>query len=185
MKRTKSLIASILGTVVTGVQVIVSLYMIFACIVLLGQITVDVDAEAHAILVMTMLLVVLLLLFLITTLILTCLTFKPISGSPEKYAEGKGVTIATIVFNFLLAILLFVIYLDSGVGMAVFAVICALTLIASNVLYIIDLAQEKERVEKFNKEQENVVAEPVKEESVKTEETKTVAEETVETKEEK
>lgn len=185
MKRTKSLIASILGTVVTSVQVFVTLYLIFAYIVILGQAGSEIDMEVRTLITMMIVLMASLELFLITTLVLTCLTYKPISGSPEKYAEGKGVTIATIVFNFLLAIMFLVGCADSNVGSIVFSIICALILIASNILYIIDLAQEKERVEKFNKEQENVVAESVKEESVKTEETKTVAEETVETKEEK
>ena len=124
-------------------------------------------------------------LFLITSLVLSCVTFGHVNGSPEKYEKRKGVTIATIVFNFLVVIMFIASCFESDAGTIVFALICAAALVAANVLYIMDLTQEKARVEKFNKEQENPITEPVKVEAVKTEEVKVVAETTPETKEEK
>lgn len=182
MKRTKSLVASILGTTVTGIQVIATFYVIFLYMSLISQVT---DPEAKSLVVMMIGIAVVLELFLITSLVLSCVTFGHVNGSPEKYEKRRGVTIATIVFNFLVVIMFIASCFESDAGTIVFALICAAALVAANVLYIMDLTQEKARVEKFNKEQENPITEPVKVEAVKTEEVKVVTETTPETKEEK
>lgn len=49
MKRTKSLVASILGTTVTGIQVIATFYVIFLYMSLISQVT---DPEAKSLVVM-------------------------------------------------------------------------------------------------------------------------------------
>lgn len=183
MKRTKSLVASILGTVVTSILVLLFFFSIITAIGLLPSNATN-ETE-YAIWIMVIAFLVVIELFLIVALVLNSVTFGHINGSPEKYAKRKGVTITTIVFNFLVMLIL-VAYCFYAKGFLIAVLlISAATLIAANVLYIIDLTQEKERVEQFNKQQENPITEPVKVEAVKTEEVKVVAETTPETKEEK
>lgn len=60
MKRTKSLVASILGTTVTGIQVIATFYVIFLYMSLISQVT---DPEAKSLVVMMIGIAVVLELF--------------------------------------------------------------------------------------------------------------------------
>lgn len=72
-------------------------------------------------------------------------------------------TIATIVFDLLVVILLLAFGISSSIPSTVINVLSALIILASAVLYIVDLCLEKKRVEKVNKD---AIAEPteVKEE---------------------
>lgn len=87
MKRTKSLVASILGTTVTGIQVIATFYVIFLYMSLISQVT---DPEAKSLVVMMIGIAVVLELFLITSLVLSCVTFGHVNGSPRKVWKEKG-----------------------------------------------------------------------------------------------
>lgn len=174
MKRTKSLVASILGTVANAIQAAWNVYGAMAMIIILSAIT---DPEAQGLIVVMCLIMVLLVLVLITALVLSCVTFKYINGSHELWTKRKGVTITTIVFNFLVVgLLLLSLFLSATEVSAlsiVFNVITMAMLIAANVLYIIDLATEEGKVKKLNEQKAEVST------------TETTQENVVENKEEK
>lgn len=159
MKRVNSLVATIMGTVVHSVQVLINLYsliLVFSLIPSAG----DSSAGVVAYVVLTTLL---LMAIFIVALALTLATFKYVNGSPELYAKKRATTIATIVFDLLVVILLLAFGISSSIPSTVINVLSALIILASAVLYIVDLCLEKKRVEKVNKD---AVAEPteVKEE---------------------
>ena len=76
--------------------------------------------------------------------------FKYVNASPEEYAKKKGTTIAAIVFNFLVMILLVISFVGaSNVGTLIFSIICFIALVVATVMIIVDLATEKKKVEKL------------------------------------
>lgn len=173
MKRTKSLVGSILGTVANAIQTAWNVYGVMAMIIILSAVT---EPEAQGLIVVMCLFMVLIVLVLITALVLSCVTFKYINGSHELWTKRKGVTITTIVFNFLvIGLLLVSLFLSTEVSALsiVFNVITMAMLIAANVLYIIDLATEERKVKKLNEQKTEVST------------TETTQENVVENKEEK
>lgn len=167
------MVGSILGTVANAIQAAWNAYGVMAMIVLLSAIT---EPEAQGLIVVMCLIMVLLVLVLITALVLSCVTFKYINGSHELWTKRKGVTITTIVFNFLVVgLLLLSLFLSTEVSALsiVFNVITMAMLIAANVLYIIDLATEEGKVKKLNEQKTEVST------------TETTQENVVENKEEK
>ena len=151
MKRTKSLVASILGTVIYAVQLISSLVAIMPIISLLSSLETGTEVDSMAMLIGIGSIVLTLLLILIA-LILTCCTYKYINAEPEKYAKGKGVIIATIVFNFLIALFTLIGLFGAEMLTIIVGIITISILIVANVLYIIDLAQEKKKVQQLQAE---------------------------------
>lgn len=137
-----------MGAVVHGIQVIVNLITLFALFASLSAASGAIDPASRALVIFILAVYVILELFLIAAFVLTCMTFGYIGADHEKYNQKKGVTIATIVFNFIVAILFFVACAGTAnAGSIVFFIICALVLIAANVLYILDLSSEKKRAE--------------------------------------
>lgn len=176
MKRTKSLVASILGTIANAVQVVINLIGFFAVITLLSFISEGTSSEEQAVIIFMVLIMVVLILVLITALVLSCVTFGYINGSHEKWTKRRGVTITTIVFNFLVVgLLLFSLLISTEVSALdiVFNIITMGMIIAANVLYIIDLATEERKVKKLNEQKTEVST------------TETTQENVVENKEEK
>lgn len=159
MKRVNSLVAAILGTVVHSVQVLINLYSLILVFSLIPSVG-NSNAGVVAYVVLTTLL---LMAVFVVALVLTLVTFRYVNKTPELYAKKRATTIATIVFDFLVVILLLAFGISSSIPSTVINVISALIVLASAVLYIVDLCLEKKRVEKVNK---NAVAEPteVKEE---------------------
>ena len=75
--------------------------------------------------------------------------FKYINATHEDYTKKKSSIIAVIVLNFLVVILCILSMDPSSVGTFIFYLICMLVLIASNILFIIDLAQENKKMKKM------------------------------------
>ena len=159
MRRVNSLVATIMGTVVHSVQVLIYLYSLILAFSLIPSL----GSDNGPLIAYTVLTVFLFLAVFIVALVLTLLTFKYVNGSPELYAKKRATTIATIVFDLLVVILLLAFGISSSIPSTVINVLSALIILASAVLYIVDLCLEKKRVEKVNKD---AVAEPteVKEE---------------------
>lgn len=156
MKRINSLVGSIIGTVVNGIQAIVKFISIFAVIAALSLAG---AGQAPGLFAFVIAVYVLLEAFMIVAFVLTCITFSYINADHEKYASKKGITIATIVFNFIIAFLFLIACagVDSVLSI-VFSIICAVALVAVNILYIIDLSKENERA-KANQKQETIAEE--------------------------
>lgn len=145
MRRVNSMIATIMGTVINAIQLIINL---FACFTIFGLLA-DAGNESVTAVLLVVVVSIVLLAFLLVAFILTCRIFKYMNASHEVYASKKGLIITAIVFNFLVAILLFAFGTGGSVGNILINVFCALALIATNVLYLVDLGMEDGRVKKL------------------------------------
>lgn len=146
MKRVGTLIASILIAVMDAVEIIASIISILVVIGLLS----DLSGSGMSVALPVVFIQVLLVIFLLVGLILTCCTFKCFNATPEEYAKRKKVLIASMVFNFLIAILLFYGAASAeGATDIVVSILSGIVFVAGNVLYIVDLALEKKRVAKL------------------------------------
>ncbi len=165
MKRINTMVATILGTVANAYQLVINIISVFAIIGLLA----DAGAGSSMTAVLTVVIVtVLLLAVLLVAFILTCRVFKYMNEKPEVYKSKKGLIIAAIVFNFLVVALLCYGGFSGNVFGIIMNVLSILLLVATNVLYIVDLCLEKRRVAKMDSEgtAEQIVA-PVGAETVK------------------
>ena len=150
MKRNLSLIAIIMATVVFGIQLILNTMDFVVIISALSAYSGDFTSVEMASLGMVLALYIFLLAFIVVAFILTILMFKYVNASPEEYAKKKGTTIAAIVFNFLVMILLVISFIGaSNVGTLIFSIICFIALVVATVMIIVDLATEKKKVEKL------------------------------------
>ena len=158
MKRTLSLAAAIMSTLANGILVIisvVSLIMVFGIIAGISGQTGSVQAEMM-VAIISIGVSLLMLALVLAAFILSCKMFKHINAPHEEYAKKKSSIIAVIVLNFLVMILCILSMDPSSVGTFIFYLICMLVLLVSNILFIIDLAQE-------NKKVKAMVARPVEE----------------------
>lgn len=158
MKRTLSLAAAIMSTLANGILVIisvVSLIMVFGIIAGISGQTGSVQAEMMFAII-SISISLLMLALVLAAFILSCKMFKYINASHEDYTKKKSSIIAVIVLNFLVMILCILSMDPSSVGTFIFYLICMLVLLVSNILFIIDLAQE-------NKKVKAMVARPVEE----------------------
>lgn len=153
MKRINSLTGTILGTIVNSVQVLINFYSL----ILLFAIIPNLDGSNASMIAFTVLTSILLMAVLVVAFVLTLLTFKYVNGTPELYRKKRATTIATIVFDVLVVILLFAGGISDNALSTVINVICALILVASVVLYIVDLCLEDKRVEKVKQQENNNV----------------------------
>lgn len=150
MKRNLSLIAIIMATVVFAIQLILNIMDFVVIISALSAYSGDFTSVEMASLAMVLALYIFLLAFIVVAFILTILMFKYVNASPEEYAKKKGTTIAAIVFNFLVMILLVISFIGaSNVGTLIFSIICFIALVVATVMIIVDLATEKKKVEKL------------------------------------
>lgn len=151
MKRTLSLAAAIMSTLANGILVIisvVSLIMVFGIIAGISGQTGSVQAEMMFAII-SISISLLMLALVLAAFILSCKMFKYINASHEDYTKKKSSIIAVIVLNFLVMILCILSMDPSSVGTFIFYLICMLVLIASNILFIIDLAQENKKMKKM------------------------------------
>lgn len=149
MKRPMNLIASIFGTVANAVQAVVNLLSLYAFMIATMMIFDTGNVASNMIMLLMFGVSLILELLIITALVLCCCNFPSFSASPEKYKARRKLTIATIVFNFLI-IALFIVYFASGTLQLTALLLNGLSmalLLASNVLYIVDLCREKKRVD--------------------------------------
>lgn len=166
MKRLNTMIATIIGTTANAIQLIINLVAFLAIVGALADLGNDSAMVALTVIGVS----IILLAFIIVAFILTCRIFKYMNASSEVYASKKGLIISAIVFNFLVAILLFAFGFSGNVSSIIINVLCALALIATNVLYIVDLCLEKNRVQK---QQETInVTKDVKTNEINVEESK-------------
>ena len=194
MKRTLSLAGVTTATVVLGIQLILNLIDLFAFFAVLGGMSGAGSGAETAAVILAILLYIFLLAFIVVAFILTLMMFKYVNASPEIYAKKKAVTIASIVFDFLVIILLLISFFGSAnVGTLIFSIICFIALLAATILLIIDLVNEKKRVEGLTvrpveESSSNAVSTNNTQEQANQEETKTeteVKEESEENNEEK
>ena len=158
MKRVGSLVGTILATIVNGAQVILNAYAMVVIFSVLSAASTGTALDAP-LAVMTLGIYVILELFLIVAFILTCVNFGHVFGSPEKYAQKKGVTIASIVFNFLVMLMLIIAVFSGGaISNIIITLLCALALLATNILYIVDLSLENKRVARLNAQKEQIAS---------------------------
>ena len=150
MKRNLSLIAIIMATVVFAIQLILNIMDFVVIISALSAYSGDFTSVEMASLAMVLALYIFLLAFIVVAFILTILMFKYVNASPEEYAKKKGTTIAAIVFNFLVMILLIISFVGAtNVGTLIFSIICFIALVVATVMIIVDLATEKKKVEEL------------------------------------
>ena len=103
MKRLNTMIATIIGTTANAIQLIINLVAFLAIVGALADLGNDSAMVALTVIGLS----IILLAFIIVAFILTCRIFKYMNASSEVYASKKGLIISAIVFNFLVAILLF------------------------------------------------------------------------------
>ena len=169
MKRINTMVATILGTVANAYQLVINLISVFAMIGVLA----DVGAGASVSAMLTVIIIsILMLAVLLVAFILTCRIFKYMNATSEVYKSKKGLIIAAIVFNFLVVVLLCIGGFEGAIFGIIMNVLSILLLVATNVLYIVDLCLEKGRVaRKSAEEQTTSVEEPAATEPVKVDET--------------
>lgn len=158
MKRNLSFVGTILSTIANGILVIISvisLIIVFGIIAGISGQTGSVQAELM-VAIISIGISLLMLALVLAAFILSCKMFKYINATHEDYTKKKSSIISVIVLNFLVMILCILSMDPSSVGTFIFYLICMLVLLASNILFIIDLAQE-------NKKVEAMVARPVEE----------------------
>lgn len=169
MKRINTMVATIMGTVANAYQLVVNLISAFALFGLLADIS---SGTSMAGVLPTILLILLFVAVIVVAFILTCIIFKYMNATPETYKSKKGLIIAAIVFNFLVVILLCIGGFEGAIFGIIMNVLSILLLVATNVLYIVDLCLEKGRVaRKSAEEQTTSVEEPAATEPVKVDET--------------
>lgn len=150
MKRTKSLIGSIFGTVIHSIQTLLNIYPLYAFFIAFMIILDHPSAEADAPFALLFFSALLIELISITALVLSCVSFSYIKKPHEQYAKRKGVTIALIVFNFILITLMLVTFILSLGTLSflyiIFYILCITLLLIANIFYLVDLSKEKKRV---------------------------------------
>ena len=151
MKRPMTLTASILGTVMHALYTISELIMFALVIDLMGGSSVD---SSSTIVIVAM---VIAMLLSIVSLVFNALSIPSWNKSPAIFRKKRGLVITAIVFNFIVVLLILISCFTSAVG--VLDVILMLVIVASSVLYIVDLSIEKKRVEKLE-ELNAVVVQP-------------------------
>ncbi|MBQ8444033.1 MAG: hypothetical protein IJX25_01590 [Clostridia bacterium] len=142
MKRVKTLVGGILGVV--GVSIFTAVYLFG--LLLIFDILFSSGASANeGIIILTLLIAI----FNIVTIILNACSISAWSKDKERYSKKKGLIITTIIFNFIVSfydLYSLITAEESGLTvMLIYIIAIAFTLVA-NILFIIDLAQEKKRV---------------------------------------
>lgn len=147
MKRVLSLTAVIMATAVLGIQLILNIIDFFSIITVIGAATSN-DPSVLGSVIGVLLLYLFLLAFIIVAFILTVMMYKYINGTAEEYAKKKNITITAIVFDFLICVL-FIISITGAPNVLslILSIICLIILLAAAILLIIDLVNEKKRVE--------------------------------------
>lgn len=145
MKRPLTLTASILATVFLTIEFI---FEIISFIAIINTPNIPMVTEISII-------SIVLIVLLLVSLILNICMISSWNKSTEIFIKRKPALITTIVFNFI-CVLLYFIYLVAFVTVVTFFVafiiLTVAALIASNVLYIIDIAREGTK----NKGEDNV-----------------------------
>ena len=141
MKRIKTLIAGILGTVANLAWTIMYGYTLIVLIALLGGST-GATGAAGGIVIFTNAII---FLSALLGLIFSILSLVYFNSSAEVFEKKKKFNVTAIVFNFISAFFFLLTFFGEGVtaGTIVTAVIAIAVYVAANVLYILDMKKEK------------------------------------------
>lgn len=141
MKRIKTLIAGILGTVANLAWTIMYGYTLIVLIALLGGAT-GATGMAGGIAIFTNAII---FLSALLGLIFSILSLVYFNSSAEVFEKKKKFNVTAIVFNFISAFFFLFTFFGEGVtaGTIVVAVIAIAVYVAANVLYILDMKKEK------------------------------------------
>lgn len=161
MKRIKTLIAGILGTVVNLAWTIMYGYTLIVFIAIFGGAT-GATGMAGGIVIFTNAII---FLSALLGLIFSILSLVYFNSSAEVFEKKKKFNVTAIVFNFISACLVFLPFFGDGATARtiVIAVIAIAVYVTANVLYILDMKKEKTAtVEKQEKVVEAPKADEVK-----------------------
>lgn len=161
MKRIKTLIAGILGTVVNLAWTIMYGYTLIVFIAIFGGAT-GATGMAGGIVIFTNAII---FLSALLGLIFSILSLVYFNSSAEVFEKKKKFNVTAIVFNFISACLVFLPFFGDGATARtiVTAVIAIAVYVTANVLYILDMKKEKTAtVEKQEKVVEAPKADEVK-----------------------
>lgn len=141
MKRIKTLIAGILGTVVNLAWTIMYGYTLIVFIAIFGGAT-GATGMAGGIVIFTNAII---FLSALLGLIFSILSLVYFNSSAEVFEKKKKFNVTAIVFNFISACLVFLPFFGDGAtaGNIAMAVIAIVVYVAANVLYILDMKKEK------------------------------------------
>ena len=157
MKRIKTLIAGILGTVVNLAWTIMYGYTLIVFIAIFGGAT-GATGMAGGIVIFTNAII---FLSALLGLIFSILSLVYFNSSAEVFEKKKKFNVTAIVFNFISAFFFLLTFF--GEGVTVIAVIAIAVYVTANVLYILDMKKEKTAtVEKQEKVVEAPKADEVK-----------------------
>lgn len=136
MKRVMTLVAGLLGLVFDA---IFSVFMIIGLVAVMDMLGGEKGSATFAII------AILEIALGVVSLILNAVSISAFACSAEKYRKKRGLIITTIVFNFLLALLLLLTVFTSASLVTVLVLIASIVAV---VLYIVDLCLEGKRVAK-------------------------------------
>lgn len=141
MKRIKTLIAGILGTVANLAWTIMYGYTLIVFIAIFGGAT-GATGMAGGIVIFTNAII---FLSALLGLIFSILSLVYFNSSAEVFEKKKKFNVTAIVFNFISACLVFLPFFGDGAtaGNIAMAVIAIVVYVAANVLYILDMKKEK------------------------------------------
>ena len=141
MKRIKTLIAGILGTVANLAWAIMYGYTLIVLIAFFGGAT-GATGMAGGIVIFTNAII---FLSALLGLIFSILSLVYFNSSAEVFEKKKKFNVTAIVFNFISAFFFLLTFFGEGVtaGTIVTAVIAIAVYVAANVLYILDMKKEK------------------------------------------
>lgn len=137
MKRIKTLIAGILGTVANLAWTIMYGYTLIVFIAVFGGAT-GATGMAGGIVIFTNAII---FLSALLGLIFSILSLVYFNSSAEVFKKKKKFNITAIVFNFISAFFFLLTFF--GEGVTAVAVIAIVVYVAANVLYILDMKKEK------------------------------------------
>ena len=141
MKRIKTLIAGILGTMANLAWTIMYGYTLIVLIAFFGGAT-GATGMAGGIVIFTNAII---FLSALLGLIFSILSLVYFNSSAEVFEKKKKFNVTAIVFNFISAFFFLLTFFGEGVtaGTIVTAVIAIAVYVAANVLYILDMKKEK------------------------------------------
>ena len=142
MKRPMTLTGTILGTVMQALYTVISLIAL--------TFVIDMGSMSEGTMVMSsaIILLVLNLIFAVASVILNAISISSWNKSPEVFKKRKGLLITTIVFNFIFVFFTIITLITGEVSGL--NIIIVLTIIAANVLIIVDLGLEGRKTANLN-----------------------------------
>jgi len=152
IKRTKSLVASIMSVVASLVSIGFGAIVSYVILLAYAISTSGTDTSDSFIFSVMLIVMVITVFCSIIGFVLSCISFSYVTGEHEKYAKRKPLLIVTIVFVCLTAILncisniLWIVNVSFSLVVFVLFTIISVIQLTVAVFYIIDLATEKNKL---------------------------------------